>query len=274
VPRDIRVQLPRTVAQFEPKAAAAVLMRHLGEDGDGAARFKMLRALVKLRRLRPDLSLDPTTLLRIAEATLEHAEELKRWGIALASGDDDASLSMRVGGDPLRAAHHLLVDLVRDKQVHSTERLFLLLELMSRDKFDDIWRGLKSRSAKARASSLELLENLVKPPLRGRVLAIVADIGLVSTAGRASVAPPSPVAKALTYEGAIREILAHHSGTMRTLAEYRAAELGIDTSGIGTPARTPEESFLSPTFGERLLGTARDLLTPPLEGEGGRGAPA
>ena len=93
--------------------------------------------------------------------------------------------------------------------------MFLLLELIHGAPFDDIWRGLRSKNPKSHASSLELLENIVKPPLRGRILELVGE----------KRGTPGP-GVALTYEDAIREILAHRSTTMRTLAEYRAIELG------------------------------------------------
>jgi AAA family ATP:ADP antiporter len=267
LPPDIRVQLPRTIALFEPSAAAEVLMRHLTEDRGGATRWKTLRGLVRLRRERPEIDLDPSALLRVADKTLEGAEELRRWRTALATEEDGAPGSRRGSTDPLRAAHHLLVDLVRDKEVHSTERLFSVLELLYGDTFDDIWRGLRSKSANARASSLELLENLVKPPLRERVLALVGEIGLAPSRVAFARATEGAPGHALTYEGAIRELARHHSGTLSTLARYRAVELGLDLGAIVVaPPRTAEESVLATTLGARLLGTARDLLAPTPEG--------
>jgi ATP:ADP antiporter, AAA family len=263
LPRDIRVHLPRTICLFEPKAAADVLLRHLHDEDDGAVRFKVIRGLVKLRRANPHIDLDPTPLTRIAEHTLAHAEELQRWGTALGITGDHAPASQRTGADPLQAAHHLLVDLVHDKELHATQRVFLLLELIHGDPFDDIWRGLRSKNPKSRASSLELLENLVKPPLRARILELVGEKG----------AAPSRPSRPLSYEDALREILAHRSTTMRILAEYRAAELGIDVSTIPRASR-PEHNPLAESLGERLLGKVRDVLVPDDEVAGASRAPA
>lgn len=251
LPRDIRVHLPRTICLFEPKAAAAVLLRHLGDTYDGVVRFKVIRGLVKLRRQTPHIALDPTPLTKLAVQTLDHAEELQRWGAALSTRDKEAPVSLRAGADPLQAAHHLLVDLVRDKELHATERVFLLLELIHRDPFDDIWRGLRSKNPKSKASSLELLENLVKAPLRDRILELVGE----------KVQRPSGAPAPLSYEEAILEILAHRSSTMRILAEYRAAELGIDTSKIPRAVRS-ETNPLAESIGGRLLGKVREVLTP------------
>jgi AAA family ATP:ADP antiporter len=263
MPRDIRIHLPRTICLFEPKAAAAVLLRHLRNAHDGVVRFKVIRGLVKLRRINPQIELDPTPLTTLAEETLAHAEQLQRWGEALSSADKSAPVSLRTGAHPLQAAHHLLVDLVHDKELHATQRVFLLLELLNGDPFDDIWRGLRSKSPKAHASSLELLENLVQPPLRERILELVGE-----RAEPEAGAPPP-----LTYADAIREILAHRSTTMRTLAEYRAIELGIDPATVPRAAGIEGLNPLAESLGDRLMGKVRDVLAP--EGiEGASRAPA
>lgn len=255
MPRDIRVHLPRTICLFEPKAAAAVLLRHLRTDHGGVVRFKVIRGLVKLRRANPQLDLDPTPLTKLAEETLEHAEQLQRWGEVLSSVDDELPGSQRAGASPLQAAHHLLVDLVHDKELHATQRVFLLLELINGDPFDDIWRGLHSENPKAHASSLELLENLVQQPLRDRILELVGE-KVEPASAEIGAAPP------LTYEDAIREILAHHSTTMRTLAEYRAIELGIDPATVPRVAGPERANPFTESLGEKLLVKVREALVP------------
>ena len=283
LPRDIRIHLPRTVAIFEPKAASQVLMRHLATVQEGAVRFKIIRGLVKLRRKHDDLELDPSLLTRVAERTLEHVEALHRWGIALSRGDQEAALSRRAAVNPLQAAHHLLVDLVRDKETHALQRVFLLLELISGDPFDDIWRGLRSKEPKARASSLELLENLVQEPLKTRVLTLVGDAEpaarISSRGSRSSLAAPASVpVPEMTYAEAVEELLTHSSNTVRILAEYRAKELGIDVDAARRAPRPPETaaSPLAASLGDRLIDTVNELLTPdqPASGAGATRAPA
>ena len=125
------------------------------------------------------------------------------------------------------------------------------------DPFDDIWRGLRSKNPKSHASSLELLENLVKAPLRDRILELV---------GEKAEGPDDDVAP-LSNEDAVRQILAHRSTTMRTLAEYRAVELGIEPDSVPRAAK-PETNPLAESLGERLISKARELLVaeePPLE---------
>ena len=266
LPRDIRIHLPRTISFFEPKAAAAILLRHVRNTHDGVIRYKVIRALVRLRRANPEIELDPTPLTKLAEETLEHAEQLQRWGKALSAADKDSPVSLRSGADPLQAAHHLLADLVHDKELHATQRAFLLLELINGDPFDDIWRGLRGTDPKAHASSLELLENLVQPPLRERMLELVGE--------KVEPPPGTPgAARPLLYEDAIREILAQRSSTMRTLAEYRAIELGIDPSTVPRATTAAGPNPLAESLGEKLLGKVRDALVPDAMEEASR-APA
>jgi hypothetical protein len=158
--------------------------------------------------------------------------------------------------DPLQAAHHLLVDLVRDKEQHATQRLFMLLDLLYAEDFEDIERGLRSKKPKTRASSLELVENIVQPPLRARVLDLVSDDT------RVEVVP---------YETVLREMLSRGGSTMRTLAEYRAIELGIDPSTV--VGRRGVEAKTIDSLGKRLVDKAKTLLPEPSPGAPSR-APA
>ena len=267
LPRDIRIHLPRTLAMFEPKAASQVLVKHLESTNEGTVRFKILRGLLKIHRQNPDLKLDESVLTRIAEATLKRMEQLRKWGVALKGGGMDLSRSQR-GQDPLQAAHHLLVDMVADKELHATQRLFLLLELINGDPFDDIWRGLRSKNPKSRASSLELLENLVEEPLRSRVLSLVGDPA-PPTGARDSKTPSrvsQPQLEApMSYADALDQIAANNAGTMRTLVEYRANELGIELADGKRTSRPPSDNPLATGIGGRLLDKVSGILEPAVE---------
>jgi ATP:ADP antiporter, AAA family len=245
--RDVRVHLPRTMVLFQPDLAARKLMAHLLVEKDGAVRFKVLRGLLKLRRSDPSLFLEPDVLRRSIEHTLDHAEALRRWDDALGLSADEEKGPITGRTDPLRAAHHLLKDLVRDKASHAVQRIFMLLELIHAEDFEDIERGLRSKKPKTRANSLELIENLVRPPLRQRVLTLVGD--------------RLPGENAMTYEDAVRAILLEStSTTMKLLAEYRALELGMDTIEI-TGGRVSQPPTME-SIGKRLVDRARDLLVP------------
>ena len=265
--REIRVHLPRTMALLDPARATPKLMAHLLSEKDGAVRYKVLRALVKLRRENPKLPVDEGVLGRVLEYTLDHAEELWRWGVSLAAGNDAAPTSM---SDPALAAHLLLVDLVRDKERHALHRIFLLLELREGSDFEDIERGLRSSDPKTRASSLELLENVVRPPFRARVLALVGE--------RDSTQPQG-------YEETLRAMVESGGKTLRTFAEHRAMELGLDLgSGAGDRSsieslgvRRASDRMSEPRAARHRFARARELLisdVPSLESERTRRAPA
>jgi AAA family ATP:ADP antiporter len=249
--RDVRTHLPRTIAMFEPEVAAKKLLAHLTTEKDGAVRFKILRALVKLRRNQPRLALDDELLRYSVTKTLDHLEELRRWRVGLKSmHEGSVPPPSAVKLDPMQAAHHLLLDLVRDKERHGTQRLFMLLDLLYKEDFEDIERGLRSKKPKTRASSLELVENIVQPVFRTRVLDLVGD--------------EKPAIEAPTYQDVLREMLARGGSTMRTLAEYRAVELGIDPSTVAGRRSIEPKSIES--LGKRLVDKAIELLPEPTPG--------
>jgi AAA family ATP:ADP antiporter len=253
--RGVRLHLPRTMTRIDPENASRLLVPRILTEKQGAVRFRTLRALVKARQAMPSLRLDDAGLRRALESTLDRATKLGEWAQALA-GSDKAPPSI-TRNDPLQAAHHLLLDLARDKETHATQRIFFLLELLRGEPFDDIARGLRSKDPKTRASSLELIENLVESPYRERVLALAED----APRRRSS----------LGYEDALHEIATGSGVTMRTLAEYRAAELGIVLPETGArPSQPPSTE----SIGRRLIERAREALkSEPVEA-GGTRAPA
>jgi hypothetical protein len=85
-------------------------------------------------------------------------------------------------------------------------------------------------------------------PLRTRVLGFVGD-----------VAKNVPILSDTAYEDAIREIVARGGSTMRTLAQYRAHEIGIDVGDIA-PVRSSDASTLASTLGQRIMDRAKNLL--------------
>lgn len=239
--RDVRLHLPRTVAGFDPARAAAILLRHLPAEKDGAVRFKILRGLVRVRARDPRLVLDPEILTQAAEETLAHAFELRAWSRALQAG-----LSATIPGS---AAHHLLVDLLRDKEMHATERLFMLLGLLYAEDFDDALRGLGGEDARRRAGSLELLDNVLTGSLRAEVMRLV---------GGADVAADPPSGPPVTYGEALGQMLARGGRTVRTLAEYRAAELDLALGEATGPAPSSRADLDS--IGARLSERAREMI--------------
>lgn len=217
LPLELRRHLPRTVALFEPDAAAAVLERRILEERVGSVRYRMLRGLNRLVA-SAGVELDPERLARATRQTLEGAFRALHWRIVLETGA--AAVPARV-----TPGYGLLVQLLRDKEGQASERLLRFLALQyRREDFRDIHRGLRSRNARARSSGRELLEGVLRPPLRDPILAIVAEEpDAARLAGAGELYPVRP----LSYEAALERMLEEGGEALRCIAAYHVGELGL-----------------------------------------------
>ena len=114
---------------------------------------------------------------------------------------------------------------MRDKEIEGVDRLFLVLGLLHpNERFTRIQRGLASANAKARASSRELLENVLAGPLRERVLAVVDDVDDRERLQRIGAE------RSETLYGELLSAMIEQGGEVAVLAAYHAAELGLRDS--------------------------------------------
>ena len=218
LPHEVRSHVPRTISRFPAEDAAPLLLRQLVLEGDGMVRYKILRGLGRLAAENPGLALDGAVLHSGTERTLEAVFRLIHWRTVLEEG---------AAADTRRATpgYELLVALLRDKEAHALERLFRLLGLQYRgEDFEKIYRGLRSSSAKVRASSRELLENLVRPPLRDAILAAVDEVP-----DRARLPRAGAIYRATTmsYDDLLARLIEEPGETVRCLAVYHVGELGL-----------------------------------------------
>ena len=217
-PRPVRAHIPRTVAMFEAQPAVDLLQTWLVDEADGLVRFKILSALGRLATDHPEVVLDQALLQRGLERTIRAVYQLIEWRRTLQRGARD---------EPAKATrgHDLLVTLLEDKEAHAVERIFRLLGLRHRsDDFLRIHRGLARRSAKVRANSHELLENLLEQPLRDAVLALVEDLPLGEKLSRGE-AYYQPERR--SYDQVLDSLLDEPSDTVRSLAAHHVGELGL-----------------------------------------------
>jgi hypothetical protein len=180
-------------------------------------RYRILRAMNRLAA-SSDVRFDPDLVTRGATATAESVLRLVHWRNVLEEG-------ARGRGERATAGHGLLVQLLRDKEDQATERLFRLLGLLYRgEDFKGIYRGLRSPDARARASSRELIENVLGPPLRGAVLAIVEEGRDEErlARGRELYAAPD-----LGYEQVLDLLLERGGESLRCLAAHHVGELRL-----------------------------------------------
>jgi hypothetical protein len=248
-PQELRRQIPRTIQRFPAEDAARVLQGRLLGEQDGMVRFKILRALNRLSADNPGLPLERPLLDEAVRRTLAVVFSLTHWRHVLSGGTEQA-----------RAApgHELLVTLVRDKQRHAVERLFRMLGLIYRgENFQSIHRGVLSPEPRLRASSRELLEAVLRPPLRAALLAVVDGS---SWPDAAAAAAPYYQAAATGYEQLLAGLLDSPSETLRCLAAHHIAELGLRRLRPELEARRGKENAL---FVARVLEKTLRLLERP-----------
>jgi hypothetical protein len=218
LPHEMRRHVPRTISLFPPLEASRVLLARLLPEPDGMVRFKILRGLGRLAALHPEIPLDRKLLRDAAERTLRACLRLVAWRLTLVTGAAREARRRTAG-------HELLVELLRDKEAHATERLFRVLGLLQRgEDFKSIHRGLRSADPKVRAGSRELIENLLAPPLREAVLALVDD---VSDGERLARAAGFQREEASDYDTLLAALLEEPGETLRCLVAHHVAELGL-----------------------------------------------
>ncbi len=245
LPVELRRHLPRTIALFEPEKAGAILQARLMDEPSGLVRYRILRAMNRLAA-SAGVAFDPGLLGRAAGATAESVLRLVHWRFVLERGArEDASRAT--------PGHGLLLQLLRDKEEQAVERLFRLLALLHRSEdFKGIFRGLQSADPRTRASSRELLENVLRPPLRDPVLAIVheGDSDERLARGRELFAPP-----ALGYTDLLALLLERGGESLRCVAAFHVGELGLTELRPALEARAGSApSFFLARVLERALG--------------------
>ena len=250
LPHELRRHVPRSISRFPAADAMPALAGRLLDEPDGMVRYKILRGLGRLAAENPDVPVDPAILAEATRLTLVSVFRLVDWRLTLVRG---------AAQDPARATpgHELLTTLLRDKEVHAVERLFRFLGLRYRgEDFEKIYRGLRSPNAKVRASSRELLENLLDPSVRAAVLGICDD---VPDTERLAHGAPFYTGQALDYEQLLFTLLDQQGETVRCIAAYHVGELGL------TAFRERLESFQRAPMGlfvQRVIERALALLTP------------
>jgi len=218
LPTAVRRHLPRTLSRFEPAVAGTILLRRFPAERDGVVRFKILRALGHLRNREPGLPLDHAALEEAIGHTLRtvlrHIER-RVWLERPLPGHPDWNTPVR----------QLMIELVRGKEEHALERLFRLFDLRyPRENFQSIHRGISSADRKARASARELLESVLRPPLRETVVGMLDDVpdALRLAAGRRYHRP-----REISPTEALRVLLHEGNFALRCLVAYHVAELGL-----------------------------------------------
>lgn len=217
LPQELRWQLPWLLQSFPPQRAAPLLLEHLAEERDGMVRYRSIRALEWLAARTPGLRLDRATLAKSIDGTVSRAYRYLERRLTLLRGAD-AEPARRTPG------HGLLVEMLHDKEQNALGRGLRLLALLHPgERFDEIRRGLAG-GVKERAGSIELLGNLLGPPLRGAVLGLLDDL---PDGERLAAGASHHRAARVEYETLLERMLDSESQGLCELTVFHIGELGL-----------------------------------------------
>jgi AAA family ATP:ADP antiporter len=160
----LRVHVPRSISRFAPDTAVPILLELLVRHPEGVVRYKALRGLGRLATEGAAVHVDDVTFARLVgrdgdwtSRTIDWIERLRRSPIPTTRAARDAQ--------------KLLNDLLVEKGGHAVERIFRVIALRYRgENWERIFQGFRGGRWD---ESRELLEGLLREPLRGRMLAVV-----------------------------------------------------------------------------------------------------
>ncbi len=210
LPEDVRIRIVSAISRVATARADAVLSARVSSSDTGI-RTRVLRALRAAQASGRTVVVGRERLLELAKL------DVGAYARALAFRLAHAKLATEK-----TPASELLAQLLRDREHEGVDRIFLILSLLHpHERFARIARGLASGGAKARASSRELLENVVRAPLRDAVLAMVDD-----TPDDVRLRALGTERTERTYEELLAAMI-DQGGELGALAAYHAAELGM-----------------------------------------------
>jgi AAA family ATP:ADP antiporter len=217
----LRWRIPPAMAVSSPDRALPALLERLPREEDGKVRFQVIRTLERLVRQHPTLPVDRSALDRAIDGTVALSFFYLDARLVLVRGAENAARRKTPG-------HELLRDLLRDKEANTTGRLFRLLGLLHpADDFGEIYRGLRA-GKELRATSMELIESILRDPLRNAVMGLVDDGDDSARLARAGRYHRELTAD---YEELLRLLATGDSDAVREVASFHAAELGINVGG-------------------------------------------
>lgn len=211
----LRWRIPAAMAACAAEQALSALLAWLPKEPDGSVRFGIILVLERLTRQHPNLSVDKAALAGSISATISRAY----WCL-----DARLQLTRGVLQDKARATpgHALLRDLLRDKEANTQARLFRLLGLLHpTEDLVHIYRSL-SVGKDLRATSVELIESILREPVRSAVLGLIDD---GSDNLRLTRAGSYYRARPLGYAALLERLEHSDSGAVREVAHFHLAEL-------------------------------------------------
>ena len=157
----LRQELARVLEDVGTQAAADALLAHLSTSEPSVQRA-IVRALSRLHAANPDLIFTRETVQRVLMADAERYYDYAR------------AREVQLASSPDQPAEKLLRRALDEKQQQALEQIFLLLSLRHRPRdMAAAYLGVSSPKKVVRASALEFLENVVRPPFKQYLLPIL-----------------------------------------------------------------------------------------------------
>ncbi len=171
----VRRHIPATLARIPTQRSMDVLVKALVGEPDGFLRFKLVSAIDRLRRERPELTFDRAPI----EALL--MREGHRYFEYL-------SLHFNLYEHAALPREGMLAEALEEKIARSRNRVFLLLGLLYpwRDIVAARW-ALEHGDARAKASASEYLDNVLAAPFRKRLMPLLEDLPLAERVRKGNV---------------------------------------------------------------------------------------
>jgi AAA family ATP:ADP antiporter len=165
VPRDIRLNIPRTLSKIHSQSAMNALLGGLLEE-DRSIRFKVILALEEMARRFPDLKADREIIeSAIMSDVMLYSRRFVIFHTLFGRSEE-----------PLHEGGSLLNQALTDSMERVKERTMWLLSLLypSQD-IRRAWAALSSEEPTKRAHAIELLENLLTGNIKRHVFPLFSD---------------------------------------------------------------------------------------------------
>ncbi len=233
-PRELRRQLPGTIAGFRTQVACDALLRRIEHESDGLVRYRCLRGLVSLVKTRPVKVAPAAIEVEIVRNVTEHLRLL-----ALLVPLDATPPPPAAQGSAL-----LLKGLLRDKVRQALERAFMLFQVLHpREDVRGILIALEGSDRRRRASAVEFLEVLalscterVRELFRVAIDELSPEERIRRAEAHLSIVPAS-------VEDAVRAMLDDPDTAIVALAAYHALALDIEPLHSEVEALTARTSL-------------------------------
>lgn len=222
VPPGLRRHIPRTMGLFSPAKAVPLLLAHVRRETDPAIQTRLLRTLRRVCGRHPDVVLEPGALNDATRSALRRAYEIVALRHALRQRPR--------GGEKLRMpAYELLLTMLDDRLQLALQHVLRLLDLMSPgDDLRRVRRAIGSSDPAVRASSLELVANVVPPAFRDSLLALLDDLPDTERLERGKVDARDARGRDWDYRTALTHLLDEGDDTVQSLAVCHVGEAHLD----------------------------------------------